>query len=92
MRLVRPADLSGEVLVILTNIKESLDDVIIQVSSVSDFFSETLWDQFLDEWPVKEEVILEFSQTSDVEKYQIKIIGSGRTIMIKTIEIDFNEH
>ena len=92
MRLVEPVDLSTEVLVILTNIKESLEDVTIQVSSVSDFFSETLWEQFLDEWPVKEEVILEFPQTSIVEKYQIKIIGSGRTIMIKTIEIDFIEH
>jgi len=89
MRIATPSESFDEVLVILTNQARILHDVTILVAHISEFFSENLWEQSLDVWPKKEEIILEFSRTTDVETYQIKITSEDRTVSIKTIEIDF---
>ena len=89
VRIATPSDSIDEVLVILTNQTGILHDVTILVAHISEFFSENLWEHSVDVWPKKEEIILEFSRTINVEKYQIKIISEDRTVSIKTVEIDF---
>lgn len=75
-------------LVVLENPNEDLFDVKIVVSKSSAFFGETIWEETLDNWPMKEDLILEFDKGSESETYLIKISSRNSTIAIKSIEIN----
>lgn len=77
----------SQIFVMLVNQKDNLNDVIIHVSKTLEFFSETIWVQELPEWPVKEELILEFTRSDIDENYLIKISSRKTTVDIKSIEI-----
>lgn len=87
MRTAITAENPEQLLVMLLNQTESLRDVIIQVSKIKDFFSETIWVQELPKWPLKEELVLEFSKPDIDENYLIKITSRKRTIDIKSFEL-----
>ena len=74
-------------MVILINQSEYLRDVLIQVSRRTEFFSEPIWEQELGEWPLKEDLILEFPRSNEVENYLIRISSKKTTIDIKSLEV-----
>ncbi len=78
----------NQLLVILSNRYETLLNVHIHISKLTEFFSETHWEQYLEEWPFKEELFLEFERSNEIQKYLIKITSRNKTIIIKSIEID----
>ncbi len=82
-----PSEDTGGLLVILINQSEFLRDVLIQVSRRTEFFSEPIWEQELEEWPLKEDLILEFPKSEDVENYLIKISSRKVTIDIKSLKV-----
>jgi hypothetical protein len=73
-------------LVLLVNQIDHLSDVSIEVSKRTDFFSEILWEQVLEEWPIKEELILEFPRSPKTENFLIKIRSNNQTISIKSLK------
>lgn len=87
MRTAITVENPDQLLVMLLNQTENLQDVIIQVSKTNDFFSETIWVQELPKWPLKEELVLEFSKSDIDENYLIKITSRKRTIDIKSLEL-----
>ncbi|MHA1966279.1 MAG: hypothetical protein ACW964_00630 [Candidatus Hodarchaeales archaeon] len=87
MRTATTIENPDQLLVMLLNQTEKLKDVIIQVSKVIDLFSETIWVQEVPEWPLKEELVLEFSKSDIDENYLIKITSRRRTIDIKSLEL-----
>jgi hypothetical protein len=66
---------------------ENLRDVLIQVSRRTEFFSEPIWEQELEEWPLKEDLILEFPKSDTVEHYLVRISSKKTTIDIKSLDI-----
>ncbi|MFX0124857.1 MAG: hypothetical protein ACFFAE_14595 [Candidatus Hodarchaeota archaeon] len=86
MRLL-PSEDTGGLMVILINQSENLRDILIQVSRRTEFFSEPVWEQELEEWPIKEDLILEFPRSDSVENYLIKISSKRTTIDIKSLKI-----
>ncbi|MFX0174503.1 MAG: hypothetical protein ACFE9L_21710 [Candidatus Hodarchaeota archaeon] len=76
-----------QLMVVLTNQWQDLEDVRIHVSKNTDFFSETHWQQRLEEWPFKEELILEFSKSDVVQNFLIKISSNKTTIAILSLEV-----
>ncbi|MHA2203423.1 MAG: hypothetical protein ACW991_07015 [Candidatus Hodarchaeales archaeon] len=82
-----PSEDTGGLMVILINQSEFLRDVLIQVSRRTEFFSEPIWEQELEEWPLKEDLILEFPRSDDVENYLIRISSRKVTIDIKSLEV-----
>jgi len=88
MRILNAGESTEEVLVILVNQMETLEEVKIKVSKKTEFFSENLWDQDLEEWPTKEDLILEFPRSSILESYMLKISSKGQTVAIKSFDID----
>lgn len=86
MRILSQEDAS-QLLVVLVNQSENLNDVIIQISRSSEFFSETVWEKELENWPTKEDLILEFPKSDVIEKYLIKISSMSTTIGIKSLEV-----
>lgn len=87
IRTISSKENPDQIFVMLVNQKSDLRDVIIHVSKTSVFFSETVWVQELPEWPVKEDLILEFSKSDIDENYLIKISSRKTTVDIKSIEI-----
>ncbi|UCE14921.1 MAG: hypothetical protein JSV04_07005 [Candidatus Heimdallarchaeota archaeon] len=87
MRILSPEEDSNRLMVVLVNQSESLQDVLIHVSKRTEFFSEPVWEQELDNWPLKEDLILEFDKSDEVEKYLIKISSRKTTIDIKSLEV-----
>ncbi len=87
MRTLTTIDNPDQILVMLLNQTENLKNVIIQVSRIKDLFSETIWVQEIPEWPLKEELVLEFSKSDIDENYLIKISNRKRTIDIKSLEL-----
>ncbi len=87
MRVLQTEESSEEVLVILVNQLETLLDVKIRVSKKTQFFSENLWEQDLEEWAMKEDIILEFPRSSKLESYMLKITSKNHTVAIKSLEI-----
>ncbi len=88
MRVLDTKKQNDEVLVILVNQMETLEDVKIRVSKKTEFFSENLWEQDLEEWPTKEDLILEFPRSSKLESYLLKISSKNQTVAIKSLNID----
>ncbi|WP_455142117.1 hypothetical protein [Candidatus Hodarchaeum mangrovi] len=89
MRTFSTDDDPGHILVILFNEKNiDLKDVLIHVSKRSEFFSETVWEQKLDLWPQKEDIILDFTQSDEIQNYLIKVSSRKTTIAIKSLKID----
>lgn len=89
MRTFSSNDDPGQIHVILYNEKNiDLKDVLIHVSKHSEFFSETVWEQKLDYWPQKEDIILDFTQSDEIQNYLIKISSRKITIAIKSLKID----
>ncbi len=86
MRILSQED-ESQLLVVLVNQSENLNDVIIQISKRSEFFGETVWEKELENWPTKEDLILEFPKTDVIEKYLIKISSMSTTIDIKSLEV-----
>ncbi len=86
MRVLSSKD-TGGLMVILVNQSEYLRDVLIQVSRRTEFFSESIWEQELGEWPLKEDLILEFPRSDEVENYLIRISSKKTTIDIKSLEV-----
>ncbi len=86
MRILSPDDTDG-IIVILVNQSEHLRDVLIQVSKRTEFFSEPIWEQELEEWPLKEDLILEFPKSDVLENYLIRISSRKSTIDIKSLEV-----
>lgn len=86
MRVLSSTDTEG-LMVILVNQSEYLRDVLIQVSRRTEFFSEPIWEQELEEWPLKEDLILEFPRSDEVENYLIRISSKKTTIDIKSLEV-----
>ena len=78
---------TGGLMVILVNQSEYLKYVLIQVSRRTEFFSEPIWEQELEEWPLKEDLILEFPRSDEVEHYLIRISTRKVTIDIKSLEV-----
>ncbi|MFX0184632.1 MAG: hypothetical protein ACFE95_16240 [Candidatus Hodarchaeota archaeon] len=78
---------TNRLMVVLTNQWQNLEDVRIHISKNTDFFSETHWQQRLDEWPFKEELILEFSKSDVVQNFLIKISSNKTTIAILSLEV-----
>jgi hypothetical protein len=78
---------SDHIIVILFNTGELLNDVTITVSKRTDFFSEILWQQSVEEWPTKEDIVLEFQKSSVTANYLVKISSKKRTIAMKSLEI-----
>ena len=60
LNIVETEEIPNIFLVILINHLDHLYNVSIEVSKRTDFFSEIMWEQTLEEWPIKEELILEF--------------------------------
>ncbi len=87
IRTISSEENPDQIFVMLVNQKNDLKDVSIHVSKTLEFFSETIWVQELPEWPVKEELILEFSKSDIDENYLIKISSRKTTVDIKSIEI-----
>jgi len=89
MRTFSSNDDPSQIHVILYNEKNiDLRDVLIHVSKHSEFFSETVWEQKLDYWPQKEDIILDFTQSDETQNYLIKISSRKTTIAIKSLKID----
>ncbi|MHA2093406.1 MAG: hypothetical protein ACW98F_02065 [Candidatus Hodarchaeales archaeon] len=88
MRVLKVEESSEEVLVILINQMATLEEVKIRVSKKTEFFSESLWEQNLEEWPTKEDLILEFPRSSKLESYMLKISSKNQTVAIKSLDID----
>ena len=88
MRVLKTEESTEVVLVILVNQMESLEEVKIKVSRKTEFFSENLWEQNLEEWPTKEDLILEFPRSSKLESYMLKISSKNHTVAIKSLDID----
>ncbi|MFX1282046.1 MAG: hypothetical protein ACFFB5_00260 [Promethearchaeota archaeon] len=86
MRILSSED-TGGLMVILVNQSEHLKDVLIQVSRRTEFFSEPIWEQELEDWPLKEDLILEFPRSDVVENYLIRISSRKTTIDIKSLEV-----
>jgi hypothetical protein len=84
---VLPSEETGGLMVILINQSEYLRDVLIQVSRRTEFFSEPIWEQELEEWPLKEDLILEFPRSDAIENYLIRISSKKTTIDIKSLEV-----
>jgi hypothetical protein len=84
---VLPSEETGGLMVILINQSEYLRDVLIQVSRRTEFFSEPIWEQELEEWPLKEDLILEFPRSDTIENYLIRISSKKTTIDIKSLEV-----
>ncbi|MFX1516317.1 MAG: hypothetical protein ACFFC6_08410 [Promethearchaeota archaeon] len=84
---VLPSEDTGGLMVILINQSENLREVLIQVSRSTEFFSEPIWEQELEEWPLKEDLILEFPRSDTPENYLIKISSKKATIDIKSLEV-----
>ncbi|MHA2245469.1 MAG: hypothetical protein ACXADY_10930 [Candidatus Hodarchaeales archaeon] len=84
---VLSSDETGGLIVILINQSENLRDVLIQVSRRTEFFSESIWEQELGEWPLKEDLILEFPKSDAADNYLIKISSKKTTIDIKSLEV-----
>ena len=82
-----PSEETGGLMVILINQSENLRDVLIQVSKRTEFFSEPIWEQELEEWPLKEDLILEFPRSNIIENYLIRISSKKTTIDIKSLEV-----
>ncbi|UCG01746.1 MAG: hypothetical protein JSW11_19325 [Candidatus Heimdallarchaeota archaeon] len=78
------------IMVVLVNQSENLKDVKIQVSKRTEFFSEPIWEQELEEWPFKEDLILEFPRMEMVENYLIIISSKKTTIDIKSLKVGIN--
>ncbi len=87
IRIVSIKD-SDQIFVILFNNGKLLKEVSITVSKRTDFFSEILWQQSVDLWPTKEDLILEFQRSNVITNYLIKISSKNRTIAMKSIMID----
>jgi hypothetical protein len=87
MRTFPSEENTKELLVVLTNQWQNLEDVRIHISKNTDFFSETHWQQRLEEWPFKEELILEFSKSDVVQNFLIKISSNKTTIAILSLEV-----
>ncbi|MFX0084758.1 MAG: hypothetical protein ACFFAU_03715 [Candidatus Hodarchaeota archaeon] len=87
MRTISTKENPNKILVMLVNQNETLRDVIIHVSKTMELFSETIWVQELPEWPMKEELILEFTKSDFDENYLIKISSRKTTVDIKSLEI-----
>ena len=79
---------SDQIILILINNGKLLKDVNITVSKSTDFFSEILWQQSVDEWPTKEDLVLEFNRSNELTNYLIKISSKNRTVAMKSLEID----
>ncbi|MHA1995024.1 MAG: hypothetical protein ACW97Z_10820 [Candidatus Hodarchaeales archaeon] len=88
MRILSTEESADEVLVILVNQTETLEEVKIKVSKKTEFFSENLWEQNLEEWPTKEDLILEFPRSSKLESYMLKISSKNQTVAIKSLDIE----
>ena len=86
MRIISLKD-SDRIIAILDNNGKLLKEVDITVSKSTDFFSEILWQQSIDEWPNKEDLILEFEKSSVQTNYLVKISSKNRTIAMKTLEV-----
>ena len=86
MRVLSMDDTS-QLLVVLVNQSENLRDVLIQISKRSEFFSETVWEYELENWPTKEDLVLEFPKSDVIEKYLIKISSMSTTIDIKSLDV-----
>jgi len=86
MRIL-PSEETGGLMVILINQSEHLRDILIQISKRTEFFSEPIWEQELEEWPLKEDLILEFPRSDTTENYLIKISSKRTTIDIKSLEV-----
>ncbi|MHA1206071.1 MAG: hypothetical protein ACTSSO_00725 [Candidatus Hodarchaeales archaeon] len=87
IRIVRIKE-SDQIILILINNGKLLKDVNITVSKSTDFFSEILWQQSVDEWPTKEDLVLEFHRSNELTNYLVKISSKNRTIAMKSLEID----
>ena len=87
MRVVSIED-SGQIFVVLFNNGEELEDVTILVSKNTDFFSESLWQQSVDVWPMKEDLVLEFQRSNIISNYLVTIRSRNRTIAMKSLLID----
>ncbi|MFW9903889.1 MAG: hypothetical protein ACFFFH_06115 [Candidatus Thorarchaeota archaeon] len=84
---VLPSEETGGLMVILINQSEDFRDVLIQVSRITEFFSDLIWEQELEEWPLKEDLILEFPRSNTIENYLIRISSKKTTIDIKSLEV-----
>lgn len=87
MRILTTEETSNRLIVVLVNQSENLHDVLIHVSKRTEFFSEPVWEQELEEWPLKEDLILEFDKSDEIENYLIKISSRKTTIDIKSLEV-----
>ncbi|MHA1541749.1 MAG: hypothetical protein ACTSQH_02090 [Candidatus Hodarchaeales archaeon] len=87
MRIVSIKD-SDQIFVILFNNGKLLKEVSITVSKRTDFFSEILWQQSVDLWPTKEDLVLEFQRSNVITNYLVKISSKDRTIAMKSLMID----
>ncbi|MFX0016604.1 MAG: hypothetical protein ACFFB2_16265 [Promethearchaeota archaeon] len=87
MRVLPTEENKNRLMVVLINQSENLYDIRIHVSRRTEFFSETIWEHKLEEWPLKEDIILEFSKSDVIGKYLIKITSRNTTIDIKSLEI-----
>jgi hypothetical protein len=87
LRTITTEENPDQILVILINQGENLTDVTIHVSKTMELFSETIWVQKLPDWPMKEEIILEFPKSNVNEIYLIKVSSRKMTIDIKSVEV-----
>ncbi len=86
LNIIETVEMPDEFLIILVNHLDHLDNVSIEVSRRTDFFSEIMWEQVLEEWPIKEELILEFPRSPKTENFLIKIRSNDQTIAIKSLK------
>ena len=87
LRIVSIKD-SDQIFAILVNNGKLLKEVSITVSKHTDFFSEILWQQSVDLWPTKEDLVLEFQRSNVITNYLVKISSKNRTIAMKSLMID----
>ncbi|UCG90387.1 MAG: hypothetical protein JSU57_01260 [Candidatus Heimdallarchaeota archaeon] len=87
MRVLATDENENRIMIVLINQSEDLKDVQIHVSKSTEFFSELIWEQELDEWPLKEDLILEFFKSDVVENYLIRISSKKTTIDIKSLKV-----
>jgi hypothetical protein len=87
MRTIATDENPNHLILVLINQGEDLEDVRIQVSKSTDFFSETHWEQRLEIWPRKEEIFLEFFKDDEIQKYLIKVSSHETTVTIKSLEV-----
>ena len=78
---------SDRIVIILINNGKLLKDVTITVSKRTDYFSEIQWQQSVEDWPTKEDIVLEFQKLSVTTNYLIRISSKKRTIAMKSLEI-----